>query len=132
MLERALRYTSVEDDPYFRTWLARALLEAGKPARAITELDRVLAFNPNYPEALLYLGRACARVGANTRARHVLEQLGTLWKEADRDDPLTIEWRRLLSQVTSPESGSRAQVVPHREARGRAERTCRSGGYAHG
>jgi tetratricopeptide (TPR) repeat protein/tRNA A-37 threonylcarbamoyl transferase component Bud32 len=132
MLERALRYTSVEDDPYFRTWLARALLEAGKPARAITELDRVLAFNPNYPEALLYLGRACARVGANTRARHVLEQLGTLWKEADRDDPLTIEWRRLLSQVTSPESGSRAQAVPHREARGRAERTCRSGGYAHG
>ncbi len=120
MFERALRYTSEGDDAYFRTWLGRALLENGKPARAIEELERVLAFNPNYPEALLHLGRACTRVGANARARRVLEQLGSLWKEADRDDPLTIEWRKLLSQVTSPVSSPRAQMAPERGRGGRA------------
>ena len=112
MFERALRYTVEEDGPYFRTWLGRALLEARKPTRAIEQFERVLAFNPNYPEALLYLGQACNQVGAQARARRVLEQLGALWKEADRDDPLTIEWKRLLSQVSASGSGPRAEMTP--------------------
>ena len=111
MYEQALRYVGQGDGPFFRTAYGRALLESGQIGRSIQELGRVLAFNPNYPEALLYLGRAYAQAGQRAQARRVLEQLGVLWKGADRDDPLNQERLKLMSQVSSPSPGPHA-VLP--------------------
>ncbi len=97
MFEDALRYTSRGDSPYFRTSLGLALIEAGQPDRAVGELNRALELNPNYPEALLYLGRAYVRERRYSQARGVLRSLKVLWKEADADDPLNAELARLLS-----------------------------------
>ena len=80
-----------------RTELGHALLEAGRPERAVQELRQVLEVNPRYPEALLYLGRAYLLEGRKAEARSVLEQLKTLWKEADADYPLNIELSRLMA-----------------------------------
>ncbi len=82
---RSLRYASRADAPFFRTDLGRAELAAGDPARAAAELGRALEFNPNYPPALLGLGRAYLALGRKQDAKQVLGRLRTLWREADRD-----------------------------------------------
>ena len=109
---RALAYTSLSDDPFFRTSLGRALLEAGRPARAIEELERVTARNPNYPEALLYLGRAYAETRQARRARAALDRLGGLWKDADTDDPLNLERKRWQSLVQTSGPAARLDIAP--------------------
>ena len=95
--EQSVSYSSRQDSPMFRTELGHALLEAGRPERAVQELRQVLEVNPRYPEALLYLGRAYLLEGRKAEARSVLEQLKTLWKEADADYPLNIELSRLMA-----------------------------------
>jgi tetratricopeptide (TPR) repeat protein/tRNA A-37 threonylcarbamoyl transferase component Bud32 len=82
---QALRYTSRADAPFFRTDLGRALIAGGDPARAALELRKALDFNPNYPPALLDLGRAYLALGRKPDARRVLERLRSLWREADRE-----------------------------------------------
>ncbi len=92
---QALRYTSRADDPFFRTDLGRALIAGGDPARAAQELRRVLEFNPNYPFALLELGRAYLALGRKQDARQVLGRIRTLWREADPRYPPNVELQRM-------------------------------------
>lgn len=101
VFEQALRYTSRADAPFFRTYLGRALIEAGELGRAEQELRRVLEFNPNDPEAQLLLGSTLAQAGNWAEARPVLRRLKSLWKDADADDPLNVELARLLAASTS-------------------------------
>jgi tetratricopeptide (TPR) repeat protein len=96
-----LRFATRGDDAYFRTYLGYGLLVAGQPRAAIREFERVLGFNPNYPEALLYMGRAYVAQRDFGRARQPLHTLETLWRRGDRDDPLNQELRGLLHVASS-------------------------------
>jgi len=97
----ALHYAGPSDAPYFRTYLASALIEAGRPEQAVAELERALAFNPRGPETLLRLGDALIRMHRYDRARQVLQSLKTIWRAADLDDPLNQELNRLLKTASS-------------------------------
>jgi tetratricopeptide (TPR) repeat protein/TolB-like protein len=94
--ERALRYAARVDGPFFSTDLAKAQMMAGHPAEAVRTLQRVIEFNPRYPEALLVLGQAYEQIGRVAEAHDVLMRLGTIWKDADSDYVLNVELRRLL------------------------------------
>ena len=97
MHERALHYSGQADDPPFRTPFGVALLAAGDTARAMAAFERVLAFNPNYPEALLCLGRAARARGDRERALAALGRLTPLWREADPDYAPNREREELLA-----------------------------------
>ena len=92
---QALRYASRADAPFFRTDLGRVLLAGGEPARAAQELRKALDFNPDYPPALLELGRAYLALGRKQDARRALERIRTLWKEADLDYAPNIDLNRM-------------------------------------
>jgi tetratricopeptide (TPR) repeat protein len=96
---RALRYSSQVDDPPFRTPYGRALLAAGDTTQAVAAFERVLAFNPNYPEALLLLGSAALARGDRPRAREAVERLEPLWKDADPDFAAGRELEELLAAL---------------------------------
>ena len=97
----ALRFSSRRDDAYFRTDLGHALLKAGRPREAVPELQRVLEFNPNCPQALLDLGGAYLSTGDKAEARRALERLRTLWGRGDPDDPLNIQLAAQLQNASS-------------------------------
>ncbi len=82
---RALRHSSQIDDPFFRTPFGIALLAAGDTTQAMTAFEHVLAFNPNYPEALFNSGRVALARGDRQQATAAVERLELLWKEADPD-----------------------------------------------
>jgi Flp pilus assembly protein TadD len=92
---QALRYASRADAPFFRTDLGRALLARGEPARAAQELRKALDFNPDYPPALLDLGRAYLALGRKRDARRMLERIRVLWKEADLDYAPNVDLKRM-------------------------------------
>ena len=100
MFRATLRYSSRLDNHFFRTDVGRAHLEAGESANAVRELKRALEVNKNYPEALLYLGRALALEGNDVEAEEVLTRLEKLWTDADAEDRLNVELNQLLSQIT--------------------------------
>jgi tetratricopeptide (TPR) repeat protein len=93
--ETCLKYTGRSDGTYFKTDLGRALLMANEPQRAAAVLSDALAFNANYPPALLYFGQASFRLGKVTEGRRALERLAKLLEKADEDFPLKRELRRL-------------------------------------
>jgi len=65
------------NDPQIRVHLAAALLDAGKPADARAELERLIAEQPNFksPEGHLVYARSVAATGDRPKAREEFETL---------------------------------------------------------
>ncbi len=72
-------YDSYED------CLANAYLELGRVDEAISEYERILKINPNYPLAHYHLGQAYERKGDGGNARVAYQRFLQSWKEADAD-----------------------------------------------
>ncbi len=62
------------DGALLRFGLGSALLEAGRPAEACTELRAALGFDPGYSAAWKLLGKACQATGDHAAA-------ATAWRE---------------------------------------------------
>ena len=99
MFENSLRFSMRVDALFFRTCMGRAWLEAGNLERAVDEFEQVLKINPHYPEALLYLGKARFALGEGRQAKRVLNRLGTIWEDADKDYPLKLELDSMLEKL---------------------------------
>jgi predicted Zn-dependent protease len=74
--------------------LADAYLELGQLDEAITEYERILRLNPNYPLAHYHLGQAYERKGDRDRARVAYERFLQIWAGADPDIPEVMEAKR--------------------------------------
>ncbi len=74
--------------------LANAYLELGRTDEAITEYERILQLNPNYPLAQYRLAQAYEGKGDRDRARAAYDRFLQIWKDADPDIPELIEARR--------------------------------------
>ncbi len=107
LLERAVRFSGRLDGKFFRTDLGRARLSARDPAGAAREFEQVLLVQSNAPLALLGLGEAKLALGDRAAARAPLEQLHTLWEDADADYPPALELQRALRAVRSPPGAAR-------------------------
>jgi tetratricopeptide (TPR) repeat protein len=77
--------------------LADAYLELGYPDEAITEYERILSINPNFPLAHYHLAQAYERTGSPDRARAEYARFLQIWRDADPDVPELIIARKSLS-----------------------------------
>jgi tetratricopeptide (TPR) repeat protein len=98
---KALRFSTVFDDPEYRTHLGRAYLEAGDLDAAARELATVWTATPTFPQAWLYLGKTYVEQGDYENAMEVLRNLEDLWRRADADDPLNLELERLMDLASN-------------------------------
>lgn len=73
-------------DP-FEDCLANAYLELGHLDDAISEYQRILRLNPNYPLVHYHLAQAYERKGDHTQARNEYLKFLEVWKQADADIP---------------------------------------------
>ena len=73
-----------EIDPY-EDCLASAYLETGQLDEAISEYQRLLRLNPNYPLAHFHLAQAYERKGQITEARNSYKEFLRIWRNADGD-----------------------------------------------
>ncbi|MBV9267650.1 MAG: tetratricopeptide repeat protein [Acidobacteriaceae bacterium] len=71
--------------------LANAYLELGRLDDAISEYERILHLNPNYPLAQYHLGQAYERKGQFQQARSAYLAFLNVWPDADSDIPEVIE-----------------------------------------
>ncbi len=78
--------------------LANAFLETGQLDEAISEYERILLLNPNYPLVHYHLALAYERKGQSDRARAAYERFLEIWKDADADIPAVIAARRQLNR----------------------------------
>lgn len=78
--------------------LAKAYLEAGKLDEAISEFERILRLNQNYPLAQYHLAQAYERKGQQDQARTAYERFLQTWKDADADVPEVITARQRLAK----------------------------------
>jgi tetratricopeptide (TPR) repeat protein len=76
--------------------LANAYLELGRFDEAITEYNRVLKLNPNYPLVHYHLGQANERKGRENQARAEYERFLQVWSDADADIPEVIAANKAL------------------------------------
>ena len=77
--------------------LANANLELGRFDEAVSEYERILRLNPNYPLARFYLAQTFQRKGEMEKARDSYQQFLEFWKEADEDIPEIADAKRFLS-----------------------------------
>ncbi len=70
--------------------LAKAYLETGRLDEAISEYQRILRLNQNYPLAQYHLAQAYERKGNQDQARSAYERFLQIWKDADADVPEVI------------------------------------------
>jgi len=78
--------------------LANAYLELGRFDEAITEYQRILQLNPNYPLARFHLAQAFERKGLNEEARTEYLNFLEIWKQADADIPEIIIAKKSVNQ----------------------------------
>ena len=71
----------------FEDCLAEAFLKLGRFHEAITEFERILQVNPNYPKLHYYLGQAYEGLGNTEKARASYLKFLEVWSTADRDIP---------------------------------------------
>ncbi|MDT4969122.1 MAG: hypothetical protein QOJ64_3859 [Acidobacteriota bacterium] len=83
-------FTSYED------CLANAYLELGRLDEAITEYERILKLNPNYPLAHYHLAQAYERKGQNEQARAEYQRFLEVWKDADADIPEVVNAKKAV------------------------------------
>ncbi len=77
--------------------LANALLETGHLDEAISEYQRILRLNQNYPLAHYHLAQAYERKGQQDQARAAYERFLQTWKDADPDLPEVITAHQRLA-----------------------------------
>ncbi len=77
--------------------LANAYLELGRLDEAISEYQRILNINPNYPPAHYHLAQACERKGESEKARFYYQRFVQIWNTADPDIPEVIAARQYLT-----------------------------------
>lgn len=77
--------------------LANVYLELGRLDDAISEYERILRLNPNYPLAYYHLGQAFERKGQQDQARSAYEQFLQIWKTADADIPEVVAVKQKLT-----------------------------------
>ncbi len=96
--KETLRHAPIywEIDP-FEDCLANAYLELGQFDEAITEYERILGINPNYPLAHYHLGQAYERKGQPDRARAEYENFLHAWDTADPDVPEIVAAKKRLT-----------------------------------
>jgi len=83
--------------------LANAYLELARLDEAISEYQRILRLNPNYPLAQYHLAQAFRQKGQSEQARAAYERFLQIWKGADADVPEVVDARRkLLEMAASP------------------------------
>ncbi len=99
MFEASMRFSTRVDAPFFRTYLGEACFESGDYRRAVEEFEHVLEINPNYPQALLYLGETQAALKNAGKAREELRKLEHLWVNADSGYPLKKKLDALLADL---------------------------------
>ena len=76
--------------------LANAYLKLGRLDEAITEYQRILELNPNYPLVHYHLGEAYERKGQPDKARVEYQRFLQLWHDADADIPEIVNAKRRL------------------------------------
>lgn len=79
--------------------LANAYLELGKFDEAISEYERILKLNPNYPLARFHLAQAFEQKDLQIEARRNYEIFLETWKDADSQIPEIQFARRKLQSV---------------------------------
>ena len=67
--------------------LENAYLETERFDEAITEYNRILQINPNYPLTHFHLAEAYHAKGINDQAREYYQKFLDVWKDADSDIP---------------------------------------------
>jgi tetratricopeptide (TPR) repeat protein/DNA-binding winged helix-turn-helix (wHTH) protein len=78
--------------------LGKAYLEAGRLDEAVTEFERILRLNPNYPLAQYHLAQAYERKGAQDQARTAYQRFLQTWKDADADVPEVVTARQRVGK----------------------------------
>jgi tetratricopeptide (TPR) repeat protein len=81
--------------------LANAYLELARLDEAVSEYQRILRLNPNYPLAQYHLAQAYRRKGDTGAARTAYERFLQIWKAADADIPEVVDARKELSASTA-------------------------------
>jgi tetratricopeptide (TPR) repeat protein/DNA-binding winged helix-turn-helix (wHTH) protein len=76
--------------------LANAYLKLGRLDEAISEYQRILELNPNYPLVRYHLAEAYERKGQQDKARVEYEQFLQVWHDADADIPEVVIAKRRL------------------------------------
>jgi tetratricopeptide (TPR) repeat protein len=79
--------------------LAAAYVELGRLDEAITEYERILQLNQNYPLAHYYLAQAYERKGDRVQARTSYERFLVIWKDADPELPQVVTARNYLAST---------------------------------
>lgn len=101
--QAALRHlppTSGQD--LYEDCLANAYLEFARLDEAISEYQRILRLNPNYPLAQYHLAQAFRQKGQSEQARAAYEQFLQIWKGADAEVPEVVDARRELLDLAAP------------------------------
>jgi tetratricopeptide (TPR) repeat protein/DNA-binding winged helix-turn-helix (wHTH) protein len=83
----------------FEDCLANAYLELGRLDEAISEYERILRLNPNYPLVQYHLAQAYERKGINDRALAAYRRFLQIWKDADAEVPQVLDARERLKRV---------------------------------
>jgi tetratricopeptide (TPR) repeat protein/DNA-binding winged helix-turn-helix (wHTH) protein len=78
--------------------LANAYLETGHLDEAISEYERILRLNQNYPLANYHLAQAYERKGQQDQALTAYERFLQTWKDADADLPEVINAHQRLAR----------------------------------
>ena len=76
--------------------LANAYLKTKRYDEAITEYERILGSNPNYPLAHFRLAQALENLNQLEAARSKYERFLQIWKDADTDIPEIIQAKNFL------------------------------------
>lgn len=79
--------------------LANAYLELGRLDEAITEYERILRINSNWPTAYYHIAQAYERRGERERARAAYERFLEIWKQADNDAPELVDAKERLNNL---------------------------------
>ncbi len=93
---------SLQNSPYtwdidsFEDCLGRAFLRLGRYSEAVSEYERILRLNPNYPLARFHLGEAYRAMGETNQAVENYRSFLEVWKDADQNIPEVAAARRYL------------------------------------
>jgi tetratricopeptide (TPR) repeat protein len=79
--------------------LANAYLELGRFDEAISEYERILRLNPNYPLARFHLAQAYEHKGLPDQARESYQRFLKTWENADADIPEVIVAKKSIGNL---------------------------------
>jgi tetratricopeptide (TPR) repeat protein len=81
--------------------LGNAYLGQARLEEAISEYQRILRLNQNYPLAQYHLAQAYQRKGQVAEARTAYERFLQIWKSADEDIPEVVDAKREFTILRS-------------------------------